>query len=270
MPVVRPGSELENPPDQRVTVGVQARGAHGHDDVTVTHALGPQHRVGLHHAGGRPRDVVLVRAQQAGVLGRLAADERHPDGRARLRGAPHDGGDALRDDPAAGDVVGHEQRPRPADDDVVDDHPHQVVPDGVVDVHGLRDGDLGPDAVGAGGQQRTSVRQQRARVEEPGEPTEAAQHLGAVGGGHRCPHQLHGAVARLDVDSGAGVGDRPLARGVRRRHGRPSESVAPPPVPVVTPSTSTWSLPPKPAPSGSCSCESRCLPSCSSSGSGIG
>ena len=53
-----------------------------------------------------------------------------------------------------GDVVGHEQRLGAADDEVVDDHADQVEADGVVLVHPLRDGDLGADAVGRGGQQR--------------------------------------------------------------------------------------------------------------------
>ena len=37
---------------------------------------GPSSCVGLDHAGGRAGDVVLVGAEQAGVLGGLAADQR--------------------------------------------------------------------------------------------------------------------------------------------------------------------------------------------------
>ena len=49
--------------------------------------------------------------------------------------ARDDGRDPLRDDLAAGDVVGHEQRLGAAHDDVVDDHADEVEADGVVHVH---------------------------------------------------------------------------------------------------------------------------------------
>ena len=60
------------------------------------------------------------------MLGRLAADE---GGAGALHAAamPRDDlGDPLGHDPAAGDVVGHEERLRADHDDVVDDHADQV------------------------------------------------------------------------------------------------------------------------------------------------
>ena len=47
---------------------------------------------------------------------------------------------------------------------------------------------------------------ERGGVEEPGEPAEAAEDLGATGAAHVGLHQLDGAVPRLDVDAGCGVG----------------------------------------------------------------
>ena len=102
-------------------------------------------------------DVVLVGLEQPGVLGGLAADQGAAGLDAGLGDALDDRGDPLGDDPAAGDVVGHEQRLGAADDQVVDDHADQVEADRVVDVHGLGDRDLGADAVGRGGQQRPLV-----------------------------------------------------------------------------------------------------------------
>ena len=88
------------------------------------------------------------------MLGGLAADEGGAGVGAGARDARDDGGDALGHDLAARDVVGHEERLRADHDDVVDDHAHEVLPDRVVPVEGLRDRDLGADAVGRGGEQR--------------------------------------------------------------------------------------------------------------------
>jgi hypothetical protein len=58
------------------------------------HALGPS-TVRLDDAGRRARDVVVVHAEQARVLGRLAADERGAGELAAVGDAAHDVGDAL-------------------------------------------------------------------------------------------------------------------------------------------------------------------------------
>ena len=44
-------------------------------DVAVAHAVGAEQAVGLDDAGRGARDVVVVEPEEAGVLGRLAADE---------------------------------------------------------------------------------------------------------------------------------------------------------------------------------------------------
>lgn len=156
------------------------------------------------------------------MLGGLTADQRRTGLDARLGDALDDLRDRLRDHLAGADVVGHEQRLGAADHQVVDDHADQVEPDRVVPVHLLRDRDLGPDAVGRRRQQRPPVRRQRGRVEQPGEPAEASDHLGTGRLGHPLLHQLDGPVPGLDVDSGGGVA-RALAHGVllRRRDGVP-------------------------------------------------
>ena len=118
-----------------------------------------------------------------------------------------DGRDPLGDDPAAGDVVGHEERLGAAHDDVVDDHPDEVEADGVVPVERLGDGDLRADAVGGGGEHGPPVGGEPAGVEHPGEAAEPAEHLGPGRAAHRLLHQLDGTVAGLDVDPGRRVGD---------------------------------------------------------------
>ena len=188
------------------------------DDVAGAHAVGAEDAVGLDDAGRGARDVVVVDAEQARVLGGLAADERRAGLGAAARDARDDVGDALREDLAARDVVGHEERLRADHDDVVDDHADQVEPDRVVLVDRLRDRDLRADAVGARRQQRTRVRAQRGRVEQAREPADAAQHLGTVRAPHRGLHQLDREVAGSGIDPGFGIGiHRRTSEGKRRR-----------------------------------------------------
>jgi hypothetical protein len=193
---------------------VQAAGRHREHRVARAHPGGPEEPVRLDHAGRRAGHVVLVGLHQAGVLGGLAADERAAGLDARLGDALDDRRDPLGDDPAAGDVVGHEERLGAAHDQVVDDHPDQVEADRVVHVHGLRDRDLGADPVGGGGQQRPGVRREGRGVEEPGEAAEAPDDLRTAGllGPHL--HQLDRLVGGVDGDARGGVG-------VRLGHGGP-------------------------------------------------
>jgi hypothetical protein len=76
------------------------------------------------------------------------------------------------------------------------------------------DVDLGAHTVGGGGEQRALEPLEGGGVEEAGETAEAAEDLGALRLLHPLLHQLYGAVARLDVDSGSRVG---RAGGTARR-----------------------------------------------------
>src|SRR5690606_31776119 len=150
---VQTGLVQQHVPDQGVAVGVQTGGGHRDHGVTRTDAVGAEEQVGLHHAGAGPGDVEVVLAQQARVLGGLAADQRAAGQHTALGDALDDGGDPLGVDLADADVVGHEQRFGTAHHDVVHHHGDQVVADGVVDAHAPGDVDLGAHAVGGGGQQ---------------------------------------------------------------------------------------------------------------------
>ena len=202
-----PAGVLDDAAHQGVAVGVQPGGAQGDQDVAGAHLLSAEHPVRFDDAGGGPGDVVLVGGHEAGVLGGLPAQQRGADGGAGLGDAAHDVGDPLGDDVPAGDVVGHEQGAGPDHDDVVDDHAHQVLADGVVDVEGLGDGDLGAHPVGGGGQQGAAVVAQGGDVHEPGEAPDAADDGRGHGGGHGVLHERDGPVPGGGVHAGIGVGD---------------------------------------------------------------
>ncbi len=139
------------------------------------------------------------------MLGSLAAHEGRAGLRARAGDPCDDVGDARRHDLAARDVVRHEQRPRAHHDNVVDDHAHEILADGVVLVERLRDRDLGADAVGRSGEQGAPVGLQKRHVEETGEPADSPEDLGAVRLLHGRLHEFDGEITRCCIDSGFAI-----------------------------------------------------------------
>src|SRR5699024_88115 len=151
-------------------VGVDARRRQSDEDVTGAHLLGSEQVCCVNDTGGGTGDIVFVDAEQARVLGGLPSDQGDAGAGAGIGDAADDIGDAFGHDLAAGDVVGHEQRPGSAHDDVVDDHPDEVEADGVVLVQGLGDGDLRAHPIGGGGQQRTVVVLEHETSKSPANP----------------------------------------------------------------------------------------------------
>ena len=200
-----PTSVVDDAANQGVTVGVQARGGHADDDIASAYPFRTQQQISLDDTRASTCDVVLVRSQQAGMLSSLATHQRGSGNLAGPGDAADNIGHALRDNLAGGDVVGHEERLGANYDDVIDNHADEVVTNGVVDVHGLRDGDLGTHSVGGGGQQRLLEGQQLGHVIQAGESAETTNHGRAVGGLDGFLHQLNGEVARFGVDTCAGV-----------------------------------------------------------------
>jgi hypothetical protein len=81
----------------------------------------------------------------------------------------------------------------------------QVLPDGVVTIHGKGDLQLGSDAVDAGDEDGLA---ELARVEgeEAAEASDLAQHLAAMGRGQQLRQGGLDAVPQIDVNARAGVG----------------------------------------------------------------
>jgi hypothetical protein len=196
---------------------VQAGRAHRDHRVTHLDPVPAEDLALLDHTDTGGRDVVLVRAQHAGVLGGLAAQQRAAGVAAAVRDARADLRHLVRHDLAAGDVVEQEQRLGAAGDQVVDDHRHEVDAHRVVDVELLRDDQLGAHAVGRGRQDRVLVLL-HVEAEQAGEAADASHHLGP----HRAVHVLlelrHRLLTGVDRHPRLGVRDgarprRPLGAG---------------------------------------------------------
>ena len=197
-------------PDQGVAVGVEPGGGQRDDDVPGRPGRGPSSSSASTTPVPAPATSYSSGPSSPGCSAVSPPTSAQPARRAALGDAARRSRRSARARPAAGDVVGHEQRLGPAHHEVVDDHADQVDADRVVLAQPLRDGDLGADAVGGGGQQRASVARERRGVEQAGEAAEAADDLGPAGLRDRGLHQLDGAVAGLDVDAGRGVAARPV------------------------------------------------------------
>jgi hypothetical protein len=176
---------------------------------TSTSPAGPGRARGSRRArrpDPEPGEVELVGGEQPRVLGGLAPDQGAAGLHAALGDAAHEGGDPVGVELADGDVVVEEQRLGAGDDEVVDDHRDEVDPDRVEHPEPAGEVDLGADPVGAADEHRLAVAGEVER-EQPPEPADPAEHLGATGPRDNVGEQLHAAVGGVEVDPGVGVGD---------------------------------------------------------------
>ncbi len=132
IPELEAGPLEEDVAGERVAVGTQPRRGQADDGVALPHALGTELRPLLHHADGEAGQVELVARHDAGVLRRLAPDQRAARLAAALVHPGHDGGHLLGVDLAGGDVVEHEERLGAHAHQVVDAHGDQVDADRAV------------------------------------------------------------------------------------------------------------------------------------------
>ena len=190
--------DVKNFAHQRETVGMEAGGGQGDDDIAGLHGLVIEDLFLVHNAHGETGQIVLVLRHHARVLSGLAAHQRTVSLDAALGHTLDDLGDLLGDVAAAGDVVEEDQRFCTGADDVVDAHSHAVDADGVVLVHDHGDLQLGADAVGAGDEDGVLV----AGAVQLKQATEAAQTTDAVlvhGAGHILLHEFDRTIAGGDV-----------------------------------------------------------------------
>ena len=136
------------------------------------------------------------------MLSRLTADEGAADRFARLPHSAHDVRDALRVDPADGQVVEEVGRLCAVADHVVGAHGDDVLPDRVEPAKAAGNLGLGARAVGSGDEHRVAhVLWQRQHRPEG---ADAAEQV-TTGYGKPFAHQFHRPIAGLNVDAGPGV-----------------------------------------------------------------
>ena len=176
----------------------------------------PIEQVGtLGDADAEARHVELVGAHQARMLGGLAADERAAGQLATGSHAADELGHVHRIDPADGQVVEEQERPRTVADDVVGAHRDEVPTDGLEPAHGGGDGRLGTDAVGRADEDRLA--HAGGQGHRAGETAQAADQLDrAERSPDVRPQQLHRPIAGLHVDAGRRIG------AALRRHRAPA------------------------------------------------
>ena len=112
----------EHAPDQREAVGVRPAGGEADDHVAALDPPAVDQPVLRHLADAEAGDVQVVVGHHAGMLGRLAAQQRAAGLAAAVGDALHQRGDALGIDAADRDVVEEEQRLRAGAEHVVDAH----------------------------------------------------------------------------------------------------------------------------------------------------
>ncbi len=104
-------------------------------------------------------------------------------------------------------VVEEEQRLGTLDQDVVDAHRDQIDADRVVPAEREGELELGAHAIGAGDQDRFAVTLRQ--LDERAEAADAGEHFGAQRALRVRLDRLDQRVARIDVDAGLAVGERP-------------------------------------------------------------
>jgi hypothetical protein len=158
-------------------------------------------------ADGEAHQVELTRGHEVGVLRHLAADERAAGLSTPLRHTLDDGVDHVGVEMTHRDVVEEEQRLRALHGDVVGTHRHEIDSDRVVLPGEAGDHRLRADTVGRRHEDRI-LQAVVTEGEEPAEPAEIAEDLGAEGGADVRLDALDRGLARLDVDAGRAVGER--------------------------------------------------------------
>ena len=179
---------------QGEAVGVYARGLYPDEHVPRGQATAVDDLLPVHHAYGKPGQIVVVLGHHARVLGGLPADEGAARLHAALGHAGDNGGDFLREVFAAGNVVQKEQGLCAAANHIVDAHGHRVNADGVVLVQQHGDFQLGAHPVRAG-DQNGLLHPGKIRSEQPAKASNAGHDSGDDGAGHMFFHQFHRLIA---------------------------------------------------------------------------
>ncbi len=143
-------------------------------------------------------DVVVVIAVEAGHLGGLAADQRAAIFLARARHSADDVRHDFRPQTAGRVVIEKKKRTRSLHQDVVDAVAHQVVADGVVNLHRLRDTQLRADTVSRRNKNRR-LHSAEIRAKESAEQANVRHDVGRKRAARDVPNLTEGLILGVDV-----------------------------------------------------------------------
>lgn len=180
-------------------------GGHRDEDVPVRDTLGPEELGGVDDARRRTRDVVVVGRHEAPDARRSPRHRGVPACSAGPGDPGDDLGDPLEDDATAGDVVRHEHRAGADDDDVVDDHADEVLPDRVVDVEARAIAIFVPTPSVDVASRGCFIPSRAEGVDHPREAAGRTEDRPVMGPRNGVLHEFDGTVSRCGVDSGGCV-----------------------------------------------------------------
>ena len=179
---------------------MQSGGRNSDQDVAFANGFAFDEEWLVDDAHDEAGDVVVVISVEAGHLGSLAADERAAVFLARARHSADHIRHDFRPQASGRVVVEKKKRTRALHEDVVNAVAHEIVADGVVDPHRLRDAKLRPDAVGRGDENR---RLHRAEIcaKESAEKADIGDDVGCKRAARDVPHLAEGLILGVDVDA---------------------------------------------------------------------
>jgi|GEM_PF-833421 len=232
-PIVRTTS-LHDLADQRIAIGMGARGSKCQEHIPRNHVGARQDRLALDRANRETGEIIVAAVIKPRHLGRLPADQRASSLPAPLGNAGDHGASRREVELVAGEIVEEEERLRSLHDEIVDRHGDEIDSDRAM--HSGLDGDLdlGANPV-IGCDQHRIAEAASFEVEESAEAAKRAVRARSGRGAGQRLDRFDERIARGDIDASLPVGQALclILFGIRHvasllRRSRPSDRLADP------------------------------------------
>ncbi len=192
---------IQNLPDQRESVAVQAGRCQTYQFVSLSDAFPVDYFLPVHYADCKTGYVIFIFTVKAGHFSSLTTYERTSRHNASVSHSLYDFSHLLRPVFAYGYIVEEKQRFSSAADDIIDAHCHSVDTYGVVLVHHECDFQLRPYTVSARYQHRFLVFA-FVQCKKSAEASYVGKHFGSECAPYIFPHQPYGFVAGFNINPG--------------------------------------------------------------------
>ena len=205
---------FHNPPHQRETIGMNARGSETQDDIALGDRAAVDPLAALHGAHREAGQIVVARGIHARHFGGLAADQGAAYFLTGLSDAGDDGAARRHIELSGREIVEEEEGFGALDHQIVDAHGHQIDADALMAAAGDGNFELGAHPVGGGNQDRI-FEARRLQVEKRAKAAESCVGALARGRFGEWLDRVDKRVARIDIDAGRTVG----VAGIGARYG---------------------------------------------------